>query len=47
MPYEGNGADGRHYWLTPDSNVDRTATPMPRPKPRDGWPQQMSLGGLS
>lgn len=45
MPYEGNGVDGRHYWLTPpelreemDSEFafDFDPCPYPRPEGFDG-----------
>ena len=25
MPYEGNGEDGKHYWLTPEEAARRAA----------------------
>lgn len=45
MPYEGNGSDGKHYWLTPpelmeqmqlEFNFDFDACPFPRPEGFDG-----------
>ena len=45
MPYEGNGSDGRHYWLTPDDLMelmdaefafDFDPCPYPRPEGFDG-----------
>lgn len=45
MPYEGNGSDGKHYWLTPDDlmteldaefNFDFDPCPYPRPEGFDG-----------
>mgnify|MGYP007083425693 CR=1 FL=1 len=45
MPYEGNGTDGRHYWLTPadlmasldaEFSFDFDPCPYPRPDGFDG-----------
>lgn len=45
MPYEGNSADGRHYWLTPSDlmetlqqefDFDFDPCPFPRPEEFDG-----------
>jgi hypothetical protein len=45
MPYEGNSADGRHYWLTPPATMrapqseftfDFDPCPWPRPPGFDG-----------
>lgn len=45
MPYEGNTADGRHYWLTPPALMEALryefqfnydACPYPRPEGYDG-----------
>lgn len=45
MPYEGNSADGKHYWLTPpdliwrlhgEFNFDFDPCPYPRPEGFDG-----------
>ena len=43
MPYEGNGEDGKHYWLTPkdlydklDKEFDFNFDPCPYPRP-DGF----------
>lgn len=45
MPYEGNGSDGKHYWLTPpdlmrelhnEFGFDFDACPYPRPEDFDG-----------
>jgi hypothetical protein len=45
MPYEGNGSDGRHYWLTPPDLMaqmeeefcfDHDACPYPKPDDYDG-----------
>lgn len=42
MPYEGNGSDGRHYWLTPPELYEKLDTefsfdfdPCPYPMPWD------------
>lgn len=45
MPYEGNGEDGKHYWLTPpelmeqireEFGIDYDPCPYPRPGDYDG-----------
>jgi hypothetical protein len=45
MPYQGNGSDGKHYWLTPpdlmarlqaEFGFDFDACPYPRPEDFDG-----------
>ena len=52
MPYEGNGSDGRHYWLTPpdlmeeqdaEFHFDFDPCPFPRPEDFDGLTAEWGL----
>lgn len=53
MPYEGNGSDGKHYWLTPPELMEALQAefgfdfdPCPYPQPR-GFDGLMAEWGSS